>query len=61
MIAAGDDFVVTAGCDKQMATCRNVFNNLNNFRGFPHMPGNDFVVRAVSDGEANMDGGSFFR
>jgi len=25
------------------------------------MPGNDFVVRAVSDGEANMDGGSFFR
>jgi uncharacterized phage protein (TIGR02218 family) len=61
MIAAGDAFVVTAGCDKQMATCRNVFNNLKNFRGFPHMPGNDFVVRAVSDGEANMDGGSFFR
>lgn len=60
-IAAGDAFVVTAGCDKQMATCRNVFNNLKNFRGFPHMPGNDFVVRAVMDGEANMDGGSFFR
>lgn len=60
-IVAGDAFVVTAGCDKQMATCRNVFNNLKNFRGFPHMPGNDFVVRAVTDGEANMDGGSLFR
>ena len=43
-IAAGDTFAVTAGCDKQFATCRAKFANAVNFRGFPHMPGNDFVA-----------------
>jgi uncharacterized phage protein (TIGR02218 family) len=59
-IVAGDRYTVTAGCDKQMATCRDRFNNLANFRGFPRMPGNDYVLRHVSDGEAGMDGGSLF-
>jgi uncharacterized phage protein (TIGR02218 family) len=40
----GDTFVVTAGCDKQFATCRDRFANGVNYRGFPHMPGNDFVA-----------------
>jgi uncharacterized phage protein (TIGR02218 family) len=40
---AGDSFEVTAGCDKQFQTCRVKFANAANFRGFPHMPGNDFV------------------
>lgn len=44
VIAPGDGFTVTAGCDKQFATCRAKFANGVNFRGFPHMPGNDFVV-----------------
>lgn len=44
-VAAGDAFAITAGCDKQVATCRTKFSNAANFRGFPHMPGNDFITR----------------
>ncbi len=43
-IGPGDTFVVTAGCDKQLATCRDRFANTANFRGFPHIPGNDFIM-----------------
>jgi uncharacterized phage protein (TIGR02218 family) len=42
--AAGDTFQITAGCDKHLATCRSKFSNVANFRGFPHMPGNDYVT-----------------
>lgn len=38
-IEIGDTFTVTPGCDKTLATCRDVFNNVANFRGFPHLPG----------------------
>jgi uncharacterized phage protein (TIGR02218 family) len=57
-IGVGDGFVVTAGCDKRFATCRDRFANSVNFRGFPHIPGNDFVVRYPNQGEAGNDGGS---
>lgn len=60
-IAAGDTFRVTAGCDKRFSTCRGKFANIANFRGFPHMPGNDFVLRLPKQGEAGMDGGSLFK
>jgi uncharacterized phage protein (TIGR02218 family) len=43
-VAASDAFTVTAGCDKRFATCRDRFANGVNFRGFPHIPGNDFVI-----------------
>jgi uncharacterized phage protein (TIGR02218 family) len=43
-IALSDTFTVTAGCDKRFATCRDRFANAANFRGFPHIPGNDFVI-----------------
>ena len=36
-ISAGDAFTVTAGCDKQMATC-TAFGNLANFGGEPYIP-----------------------
>ena len=36
--SAGDNFVVYKGCDKTMTTCKNRFNNLANFRGFPFVP-----------------------
>jgi uncharacterized phage protein (TIGR02218 family) len=49
--APGDTFTVTAGCDKQLATCRAKFANVVNFRGFPHMPGNDFVTSFARAGE----------
>lgn len=49
-IASGDTFSVTAGCDKQLATCRDKFANVVNFRGFPHMPGNDYVLSVARPG-----------
>lgn len=43
----GQAFTIKAGCDKHIATCQAKFANAANFRGFPHMPGNDFLT-AVS-------------
>jgi uncharacterized phage protein (TIGR02218 family) len=57
-LAAGDTFTVTAGCDKHFDTCVAKFDNAANFRGFPHIPGNDFVVRYPAPGEPGNDGGS---
>lgn len=50
-IAETDAFVVRAGCDKRLATCSAKFSNVANFRGFPHIPGQDAVLRyATRDG-----------
>jgi len=57
-LATGDSFAVTAGCDKRFATCRDRFNNGLNFRGFPQIPGNDFVVHYAISGEPGNDGQS---
>lgn len=57
-IEPDDTFIVTAGCDKRFATCHDRFNNVINFRGFPHIPGNDFVVRYPVQGEPGNDGSS---
>lgn len=43
-IAAGDGYSVYSGCDKNLSTCRDVFANVANFRGFPHIPGQDKVL-----------------
>ena len=55
-IAAGDAFIVTAGCDKRSETCAQKFSNLVNFRGFHLMPGDDFAVSYPLKAEKN-DGG----
>jgi uncharacterized phage protein (TIGR02218 family) len=60
-ISTGDAFQVTAGCNKTHAACRAKFSNVENFRGFPHMPGNDFIIRMPHQGEPGLDGKSFFR
>ncbi len=52
-VAAGDAFTVTAGCDGQFETCRTRFGNAVNFRGFPHMPGNDFVMTYANADDPN--------
>ncbi len=57
-IAPGDTFHVTAGCDKSFGTCRGRFGNGANFRGFPHLPGNDVMIRYAREGQAGLDGGS---
>jgi uncharacterized phage protein (TIGR02218 family) len=50
-IAAGDGFVIRAGCDKRIDTCAAKFANVANFRGFPSIPGQDAVLRyATKDG-----------
>lgn len=46
----GDTFAVVAGCDKRFETCKAKFANGLNFRGFPHLPGNDAAYRYVSEG-----------
>ncbi len=43
-LVAAQTFTVSAGCDKQLGTCRAKFANAATFRGFPHMPGNDFLT-----------------
>jgi uncharacterized phage protein (TIGR02218 family) len=55
-IAPGDAFTVHAGCDKRFETCRAKFSNGLNFRGFPHIPGNDAALN-YADGEGDFDGG----
>lgn len=51
-VAVGDAFTATAGCDKQLSTCRVKFANAANFRGFPHMPGNDLLTTVARPGRA---------
>lgn len=55
-VAVGDAFLVTAGCDKSFATCRSKFDNHRNFRGFPHMPGNDFALSYPNSDDGTNDG-----
>jgi uncharacterized phage protein (TIGR02218 family) len=59
-IAAGDTFTVTAGCDKLFSTCKAKFSNTVNFRGFPHIPGNDYVVKYPKSDDPKLDGSSLF-
>jgi len=55
-IGLGDVFSISAGCDKTFATCKAKFDNALNFRGFPHLPGNDAAYSYVVEG-GNFDGG----
>jgi uncharacterized phage protein (TIGR02218 family) len=52
-IAETDTFTVTAGCDKEGRTCFEKFANLDNFRGFPHVPGVDFALAVPGRGKKN--------
>ncbi|UYW27687.1 DUF2163 domain-containing protein [Methylorubrum extorquens] len=60
-VVTGDAFTLVAGCDKSLAACRDKFANTLNFQGFPHMPGNDFVLRSGPEAGARLDGSSLFR
>jgi len=54
---AGDRLRLEAGCDKRAETCRLKFHNFLNFRGFPHIPGDDWALAYPNDARVN-DGGS---
>jgi uncharacterized phage protein (TIGR02218 family) len=56
-VEVGDSFSITAGCDKQFVTCKEKFANAAQFRGFPHMPGNDFAL-SYARRDGRNDGGS---
>jgi uncharacterized phage protein (TIGR02218 family) len=58
-VAIGDAFTIVAGCDRTFPTCQEKFANIANFRGFPHMVGDDFALWTAKKDEKN-DGGSFF-
>jgi uncharacterized phage protein (TIGR02218 family) len=44
-LQVGDTFKAVAGCDKIFSTCKTKFNNVNNFRGEPHVPGTDAIMK----------------
>ena len=56
-VAAGDQVRLIAGCDKRAETCKAKFSNFLNFRGFPHIPGEDWLASYPRNGDVN-DGGS---
>ena len=49
----GNTFDIFAGCDKRFETCQARFANADNFRGFPHIPGQDTIIRYAAKGDAN--------
>jgi len=55
-IVAGDLVRLEAGCDKRVASCRLKFNNINNFRGFPSIPGEDWLMSYPRSGDDNSGG-----
>lgn len=44
-VTAGDFVELIEGCDKAFGTCRGRFSNSANFRGEPHLAGNDLLTR----------------
>lgn len=58
-VAPGDLLRITAGCDRRAETCRLKFANFLNFRGFPHIPGEDWLTSYPVSGTENT-GGSLF-
>lgn len=44
-IQIGDAYSVYRGCDKKLTTCKAIFNNVINFRGEPHIPGIDQILK----------------
>lgn len=52
----GDTFAVVAGCDKRASTCREKFLNIVNFRGFPHIPGENWISAYPVDGGVYQGG-----
>ena len=59
-LAPGDRVRIEPGCDKRLETCRDKFDNLANFRGFPDIPGEDWLVSYPVRAGVN-DGGSLRR
>lgn len=57
-IEAGDQFEAVPGCDKSFAMCRNRYANVLNFRGEPHVPVSDDLIRGPGPDVSRASGGS---
>jgi uncharacterized phage protein (TIGR02218 family) len=44
-VEAGTRALLIEGCDRRFSTCAERFANAANFRGEPHLPGNDLLLR----------------
>jgi uncharacterized phage protein (TIGR02218 family) len=53
--ANGDAFTLYAGCDRRMTTCVDRFDNLDNFRGFPDIPGMDQALTVPNNQQWTED------
>jgi uncharacterized phage protein (TIGR02218 family) len=54
--AVGDTARLVAGCDRRAETCGTKFNNFSNFRGFPHIPGEDWLASYPVSSDENAGG-----
>jgi hypothetical protein len=56
-IQVGDTFNYSPGCDKRRETCYFKFNNMDNFRGEPDMPGMDAMLTYPEFSQSAASGG----
>lgn len=59
-LMVGDTVRLEVGCDRSAGTCRTKFANFQNYRGFPHSPGEDWLSSYPASARLN-DGGSLGR
>lgn len=55
-LVTGDRVRLQAGCDKRAETCKAKFGNFARFRGFPHIPGEDWLMAVPKSSGANTGG-----
>ncbi|MGZ3325693.1 MAG: baseplate hub domain-containing protein [Xanthobacteraceae bacterium] len=54
-IAVGDAYTMISGCNQAFETCKNRYNNVINFRGFPNLPQSK-IYRRGAEGVTSTDG-----
>lgn len=65
-IEPGDAVMVIAGCRRTDSVCAAKFSNIVNFRGFPFMPGQDYLSgypirgKSTSSGSVSSTSGAFY-
>lgn len=53
-VSVGDTVIAYPGCDGNLSTCKNVYNNVFNFRGEPFIPGNDYQASYPNKAAGNV-------
>lgn len=55
-VGSGTAVRLIAGCDKRSVTCSKKFDNYLNYRGFPDVPGDDWVMATPKSTNPNTGG-----